>query len=109
MKMVSICWIYVWKGDCFSANTFQNRMIHRYVWRRDERSEQKSIIDYIPADEKLRSDVLDGMVVKGMFDRSYHYAVLAKIRDRWEYGRHGDNANVREVKEVREEYKRKSI
>lgn len=62
----------------FLANTcFQHRMIHRYTWRRrDERGEQKSMIDYIAVDEKLRKDVLDAKVVRGMFEGSNHYAVL---------------------------------
>ncbi len=39
------------------ANTFfQHRMVHRYTWRRmDERDEQKSLIDYIAVDERLKS------------------------------------------------------
>ena len=56
-------------------------MIHRYTWRRrDERSEQKSMIDYIAPDQYLRKDVMDAKVVRGMFPGSDHSNVLAKIR-----------------------------
>ncbi len=45
------------------------------------------MIDYIAVDERIKKDVLDARVVRGMFDGSDHYVVLAKvqIRDRWEY------------------------
>ncbi len=36
----------------FLANTFQHKMIHRYTWsRRDERGDQKSLIEYTAGDE----------------------------------------------------------
>ncbi len=39
----------------FLANTFfQHRLIHRYTWRRGERYEQKSLIDYIAVDERTK-------------------------------------------------------
>ena len=51
----------------FLANTFfQQKMIHRYPWRRkDVRDEQKNISDCIAVDEKLRKDVLDAKAVRG--------------------------------------------
>ena len=102
----------------FLANTcFEHRLIHRYTWRRgDGRDEQKSLIDYIAVDDRLRKDVMDAKVVRGMCEGSDHYAVLAKMRVRgtWEYGRSSDRREVRvlasgklERKEVREEYERK--
>ncbi len=47
------------------------------------------MIDYIAVDEWIKKDVLDARVVRGMFDGSDHYVVLAKvqIRDRWEFVR----------------------
>ncbi|KAK3895818.1 hypothetical protein Pcinc_000434 [Petrolisthes cinctipes] len=45
----------------FLANTFfQHKMIHRYTWKRkDERGEQKSLIDYyVAVDERLRDPVM---------------------------------------------------
>ncbi len=54
-----------------------------------QRNEQKSIIDYLAVDERIKKDVLDARVVRGMFDRSNHHVVVAKIRirGRWEYGK----------------------
>ncbi len=51
-QLVNIC---ADKG-LFLANTFfQHRLIHRYTWRkRDERGEQKSMIDYIAVDERIK-------------------------------------------------------
>ncbi len=44
-------------------------LIHRYAWRRrDERGEQKSMIDYIALDERVTKDVLDARVVRSTFD-----------------------------------------
>ncbi len=101
----------------FLANTFfQHRLIHRYTWRRrDERGEQKSMINYIVVDERIKR-VVDARVMRDMFDGSDHYVVAAKIqtRDRWEYGKKCKSkgrqviASERlERKEVREEYKKK--
>ncbi len=75
----------------FLANTFfQHRLIHRYTWRmKGERGEQKSMIDYIAVAERIKKVVVDARVVRGMFDRSDHYIVVAKIqiRERWEHGK----------------------
>ncbi len=75
----------------FLANTFfQHKMIHRYTWRRGEDGgEERSLIDYIAVDERLRKDVLDSKVVGGALDGSDHYAVVVKImlRDEWEFCR----------------------
>ena len=83
--LVNICA----ETELFLVNTFlHHKMIHRYTWRRrDERSKQRSMTDYIALDERLRKDVLNAKVVRGMFEGSDHYTVLAKIRIRgtWEY------------------------
>ncbi len=102
----------------FMTNTFfQHRLIHMYIWRRKgKRGEQKSMIDYIAVDERIKKEVVDKRVVKGMFDRSDHYVVVAKIQisDLWEYGKKCKSegrlviASERlERKEVREEYEMK--
>ncbi len=72
----------------FLANTFQHKLIHKYMWR-DEKGEQKIMIDYIAMDEKLKKDVLDARVVRGMFGGSDHYAAVARIpiRGEREYGK----------------------
>ena len=75
----------------FLANTFfQHKMIHRYMWRRrEDGGEEKSLIDYIAVDERLRKDVLDAKVVRGGLEGSDHYADGVKImmRDKWEFYR----------------------
>ena len=57
------------------------------------------MIDYKAVDEKLRKDVLDAKVVRGMFERSDHYTVLAQIRIRckWEYGRSNGRGKMSKV------------
>ena len=66
----------------FLSNTyFEHKLIHRYTWRRvGGNEEQKGLIDYIAVDERLRKDVIDARVVRGMFPDSDHYAVLTKVR-----------------------------
>ncbi len=51
----------------FLANTFfQHKMIHRYTWRRGVQDEQKGWIDYMAVDKRLKTDVLDERVVRGI-------------------------------------------
>ncbi len=74
----------------FLANTFfQYEMIHWYTWRREDGGEEKSLIDYIAVNKRLRKDVLDAKVVRGVLEGSDHYAVVIKImvRDKWEFCR----------------------
>ncbi len=73
----------------FPANTFfQHKMIHRYTWARGN---ERSLIDYIAVDERLRKDVCDAKVVRGMFSGLDHFSVVAKIRmrERWEFKGNG--------------------
>ena len=72
--LVDIC---TEKGLFLANPFFQHKMIHRYTWRKDEKGEQKSMINYIAVDEKLRKDVLAAKAVKGIFEGSDHYIVLA--------------------------------
>ncbi len=54
----------------FLANTFfQHKMIHLYTWRwREDGGDEKSLIDYIAVDERLRKDELDAKVVTGALE-----------------------------------------
>ncbi len=65
----------------FLSNTFfQQKMIHRYTWARGN---ERSLIDYIAVDNRLRREVEDTKVVRGLFSDSDHFAVLvAKVRMR---------------------------
>lgn len=44
----------------FLVNTFQHRMIHRYIWRRGS---ERSCIVCIAKDHRLKRDVLNAKVV----------------------------------------------
>ncbi len=68
----------------FLANTFfQHKMIHVYTWRRRaNRGKQKSLIDYISVNEKLKRDVHDAKEVRGVLEGSDDYAVVVKGRRR---------------------------
>ncbi len=64
----------------FLSNTFfQHKMIHRYTWARGDK---RSLIDYIAVDNRLRREVEDAKVVRGLFSGSDHFAVVAKVRKR---------------------------
>ncbi len=50
------------------SNTFlQHKMIHRYTWARGD---ERSLIDYIAVDNRLRREVEDAKVVRGLFSGS---------------------------------------
>ncbi len=44
----------------FLLNTFHHKMIHRYTWTRGN---EKSLIDYIAVDNRLRREVEDAKVI----------------------------------------------
>ncbi len=110
--MVDVCA----ERGLFLANTFfQHKMIHRYTWRREDGGEEKSLIDYIAVDERLRKDVMDAKMVRGALEGSDHYAVEVKmLRDKWEFCRKSGKEKRSKVlakekldkEEVREEYRR---
>ncbi len=69
----------------FLSNTFfQHKMIHRYIWARGN---ERSMIDHIAVDNRLRREVEDAKVVRGFLSDSDHFAVVAKVRmkERWEF------------------------
>ena len=71
------------EGTVLSKHLFQHKMIHRVTWRRkDKRGEQNNMIDYIEVDEKLRKDVLDAKVVRGIFESLIFCIALDKDKGR---------------------------
>ncbi len=73
----------------FLLNTsFRHKMIHRYTWARGN---DRSLIDYIAVDNRLRREVEDAKVVRGLFSGSDPFAVVAKVRmrERWEFNGNG--------------------
>ncbi len=69
----------------FLSNTFfQHKMIHRYTW---VRGDARSLIDYIAVNNRLRREVEDAKVVRGLFSVLNHFAVVAEVRkrERWEF------------------------
>ncbi len=63
----------------FLSNTFQHKRIHRYTWANGD---ERSLIDYIAVDNRLRREVEDAKVVRGLFSDSDCFAVVAKVRMR---------------------------
>ncbi len=51
---------------------FHHKMIHRYIWARGD---ERSLIDYIAVDNRLRREVEDAKVVRGLFSDSDHFTV----------------------------------
>ncbi len=81
----------------FLSNTFfQHKMIHRYTWTRGD---ERSLIDYRAVDNRLRREVEDAKVVRGLFSASDHFAVVAKVRmrERWEFKGNGRKGERREL------------
>ncbi len=70
-------------------------MIHRYTWARGN---ERNLIDYsIALDNRLRREVEDAKVVRGLFSDSDHFAVVAKVRmrERWEFKGNGKKEGER--------------
>ncbi len=85
--LVNVC---AERGLFLAITFFQHKMVCRYTWRRrDDRGNQKSLIDYKAVDERLKRDVHDAKVVRGMLEEIDHYAVVVEItvRDKWEFCR----------------------
>ncbi len=79
----------------FLMNTFfQHKMIHRYMW---VRGNERSLIDYIAVDNRHRREVEDAKAVRGLFNGSDHFAVVAKVRmrERWEFRGNGKKVDER--------------
>ncbi len=59
--------------------------------RRGEGGGARSLIDYIAVDNRLRREMEDCKVVRGLFSDSDHFAVVAKVRmrERWEFKGNG--------------------
>ncbi len=49
------------------------------------------MIDYVAVDGRLRKDICDAKVVRGMFDGPDHLAVLTKLRlkEKWVFEKKG--------------------
>ncbi len=62
--------------------------------------DDRSLIDYIAVDNRLRREVEDTKVVGGLFSDSDHFAVIAKVRmrERWEFK--GSGRKVGERREL---------
>ncbi len=58
--LVDIC---AERGLFLSNTFFQHKMIHRYTWARGD---ERSLIDYIAVDNRLRREVEDAKVVRGL-------------------------------------------
>ncbi len=80
----------------FLSNTFQHKIIHRYTWARGD---ERSLIDYIAVDNRLRREVEEAKVVGGLFSDSDHFAVVAKVRmrERWEFKGNGRKEGERRI------------
>ncbi len=78
----------------FLSNTFQQKMIHRYTWARGD---DKSLIVYIGVDSRLRREVEDAKVVRGLYSDLDNFAVVAKVRmrERWEFKGNGRKGGER--------------
>lgn len=92
----------------FLVNTFQHRYIHRYTWRRVEGTEreQKSLIDYVVVNEKMRTNVVDTKVVSGVMNGSDQHVVTAKTKVKFKEDTKGGGKSIRlaKVKRVKAKY-----
>ncbi len=74
------------------------RMRQRWEFKGNGRNEgERSMMDYIAVDNRLKREVEDAKVVRGLFSDSDHFAVVAKVRmrQRWEFKGNGRNEGER--------------
>ncbi len=62
-----------------------------------DKGNERSLIDYITVGNRLRREVEDAKVVRGLFSGSDHFAVVAKVRmrERWEFKGNGKKEDER--------------
>lgn len=53
------------RGLFLGNSFFQHKLIHRYTWARGN---ERSLVDYIAADNRLKQDVVDARVAGGLFN-----------------------------------------
>ncbi|CAL4067741.1 unnamed protein product [Meganyctiphanes norvegica] len=76
------------KNGLFLANTFFRRNINMdFTWERNcgSKGEQKSLIDYIIVDKRLKRKLIDARVVRRLFAVSDHFPVVAilNVKTKW--------------------------
>ncbi len=93
--LVDIC---AERGFFLSNTFFQHKMIHRYTWARGN---ERSMIDYIAVDNRLKREVEDAKVVRGLFSGWDYFAVVAKVRmrERWKFKGNGKKEGERRISE----------
>lgn len=74
-KRVSSSLRIVYSECLWYANTYQHKMIHKYAWTKEN---ERSLIDNITVDKKLRRWVQDAKVVTGILCGLDHFPVVAK-------------------------------
>lgn len=66
---------------------FELKMIHRYTWKRRE---QMSVRDCRAIDKKIKIDVMDAKIVRGMVQCSDHFVVVTYrylwVKAKWKFG-----------------------
>ncbi len=69
------------KRRLFLANTFQHKIIQMHKWMGNDRSH----IDFIAIDNRLKRDVLE--VMRRMFSGFDHFTVVAKVemKKKWKF------------------------
>ncbi len=68
-----------------------------------EGSNERSFIDFIAIDNRFKRDVLDAKVVRGIYNGSDHFAVLANVRMREEWEFRGKGKSEMRGKELTSE------
>ncbi|CAK1594622.1 unnamed protein product, partial [Parnassius mnemosyne] len=87
------------KKNLFVANTFfRHKRIHMYTW---ERGDDRSMIDFIIVDERMRSAVVDTRVYRGSNVGTDHYLVLCRINGLFRRWRHRTSVSTTALQRIR--------
>ncbi|CAK1588972.1 unnamed protein product, partial [Parnassius mnemosyne] len=85
--------------NLFVANTFfRHKRIHMYTW---ERGDDRSMIDFIIVDERMRSAVVDTRVYRGSNVGTDHYLVLCRINGLFRRWRHRTSVSTTALQRIR--------
>ncbi|CAG4976084.1 unnamed protein product [Parnassius apollo] len=85
--------------NLFVTNTFfRHKKIHMYTW---ERGDDRSMIDFVIVDERMRSAVVDTRVYRGSNVGTDHYLVLCRINGLFKRWRHRTSVSTTALQRIR--------
>ncbi|CAK1604149.1 unnamed protein product, partial [Parnassius mnemosyne] len=96
-SLLAVC---VEKNLVVTNTFFHHKKIHTYTW---ERGDDRSMIDFIIVDQRMRSAVVDTRVYRGSNVGTDHYLVLCRINGLFRRWRHRTSVSTTALQRIRTE------